>query len=365
MTRRLMLGVVLALVGGCEQHERNWLFRGEWISIDGWGREADETCPGTFEYFDAYSAMLAAEFGVEESLGVYRWVSKEHFLAGDLPCPSGTACVSEGEAHSPFLPDEHEVVHLANLAVTDCPSVLAEGLAVYYGGTRGSGSASGGLDLLAARMNKPDAQIPFQEYAIAGRFASFLVHEFGLAAVLDVCAATGRYAKAARLSSAMENILGASSSELVEQLAAEPEACNEYPSYQAKLYACGDDPRAPDAGIVGLQPGSDFAWRHTFAFGCDDPASVGSVDGSARFIQQIELPEAALYRISLGHLFGSEPPLPVTIVLAKCGYCGQVAEFSGHDIQDFELEPGRYWLEVRAPFDFVGDADVEIWRYPS
>jgi hypothetical protein len=365
MRRRLALPVfVLALATGCEpDHERNWLYRGEWIAVDGWGREADEACPGTFEYLDAYSGMLAAEFGLDRPLGVFRWVSLAHFFAGDLPCKPGSACVKSGEAYSPSFPDDHEVVHLANRAIVRCPSVLSEGLAVYYGGTWGSGSASGDLELLSARLKQPDASVPFKEYAIAGRFASFLVHEFGLAKVLEVCKTTGRDPDAATLSWAMQMHLGKSADELVEQLAAEPEGCNAFNRYQAKLYACGEDPQAPRAGVVEARPGPDFV--KTYAFGCGDPEGVGSVDGEVEFVQQIEIAEADVYRIHVTDLDDPGSAPPVEMVLAACGYCGEAVEFEADIPRTFQLEGGRYWLELRAPWDYAGRVELKIGHHPS
>jgi hypothetical protein len=365
MTRQIgKAAFVLALVCGCQseaQHDRNWLFRGEWIAIDGWGREADEACAGTFEYFDAWSGMLAAEFGIEQHLGVYRWSSWDHYSAGDLPCTRGTACAESGEAYSPLIPDEHEVVHLANYRTGLCPSVLAEGLAVYYGGMRGGGSASADLDLLSNRLAAPSVKIPFEEYAIAGRFAAFLVHEFGLDAVLEICSTTGNRPDAAALSSAMQDILGASPGELVEQLAGEPAACNEFDRFRSRLYACGEEPLAAHAGIV--HPESEFV--ATYSLGCEHEASIGSVEGEVRRILQIEFAEADVYRIHVEYLDDAYTPPPVTTALASCVYCGSVeefqADFGGHDL---ELEPGRYWLELRAPPDFADTIQLRIQPRP-
>lgn len=358
MTRRIMLAVlVVALASGCE-HERNWLFDGEWIDIDGWGREADEACAGTFEYLDAYSGMLAAEFGIDDPLGVYRWSSRAHYVDGDWPCPQVTPCAEPGEAYSPGIETEHEVVHLANFMTGACPSVLSEGLAVYYGGG-GSGSASGDLDLLEARLTRPDAQLPYEEYAIAGRFVAFLVHEFGLAAVLDVCSTAGRYPDATRLSSVMEDILGASPSELVEQLAAEPDECNELDRYRAKLYACGEDPLAPHAGIV--EPEGERGFVATYSFGCDNEASIGTVTGWYRYIQQIEFVESGIYHFHFEDSDGNPATAPPVVMdLAKCGYCGAAERVGDGYVLSRHIEAGHYWMEFHAPADFVDTVEVTI-----
>jgi hypothetical protein len=354
---RLLAAVVLMLASGCEAHERNWLFDGEWIDIEGWDRDADETCAGTFDYLDAYSGMLAAEFGVDEPLGIFLWSSWAHSHAGDLPCPAGTGCAEPGAAYSPALPNEHEVVHLANFITGRCPSVLSEGLAVYYD-TTGNGSASGDLDRLSARLARPDETLPFEEYAIAGRFAAFLVHEFGLAEVLDVCSIAGRNPDAAALSSAMEQILGASATELVEQLASEPEECNSFSRYQARLYACGEDPLAPHAGVVE----ADVDFEREFSLSCEHEASIGPAFRDIRFIRQIEFAEAGSYRIHVSPADGS-PPLgpPLWVVLAKCGYCGEAKKFyASLAANDFELDAGRYWLEFRAPSDDLTPIKLKI-----
>jgi hypothetical protein len=106
----------LVLVTGCrDEVEPVPLFHGEWIDIGGIGRERADTCVGTFDHVDAYAGALAAEFGVDGPIGSYVWYTAEDYDAL-LPCPPHSypsACV-EDVVHSPFVPDEHEIVHIAH-----------------------------------------------------------------------------------------------------------------------------------------------------------------------------------------------------------------------------------------------------------
>lgn len=185
---RLAVGL-LALLGGCEQdpYEPNWLFHGRWISVDGRDREANETCAGTFEYLDRYAGAVAIEFGVSERLAPFRWYSPEQYYA-DAPCgidPRPVACAWDDGAESLSIPQEHEVVHLANSRIAECPNILAEGLAGFYS-TRGYTFESEALGKLAPRLQDPAKNIAPSEYGVAGRFVAYLVERFGIDAVLEL-----------------------------------------------------------------------------------------------------------------------------------------------------------------------------------
>jgi hypothetical protein len=129
------LACLLAVLGGlaCAAEQPSgpdFEWQGEWIDIWGIGTQPEQTCAGTFAYFDTYTEAISREFGVDEHLGVYRWYSRELFDEYD-PCPPGKGCAGTNGAFSYIMPLEHEVVHLANLQSFPCPRLLSEGLAEY------------------------------------------------------------------------------------------------------------------------------------------------------------------------------------------------------------------------------------------
>lgn len=352
---------VLALGMGCEhepERQPNWLFKGEWLDVDGFDREASDTCAGTFEYLDRYAGALAIEFGVSRHLGTYQWFSNEAWTL-ESPCPDSAGCALPGIAYSTYIPHEHELVHLANFHSHDCPDLLAEGLAEYYD-TLGSGGVGDDFTALGESLTKP-ASKP-HNYTVAGRFAAFLVERFGLPAVLEVCAATGEFPDATTFASAFEDVLGTSLAELLADLEDEPPECHGFERYQSRVFACGVAEAAPDAGTVTSEQ-----FDRTYEMGCESDAVNGPLGGMIRVIERIDIAEAGTYRFWLwgeDGSIGTQPP-PVDLIVAECGPCGEVAVFDEPDdflTQELELEAGRYWLELRAPADFSDTLELTILR---
>ena len=363
MTRPLALVLALAVLSGCEhedEHVPNWLFRGVWIDVDGWDREADETCAGTFSYLDAYAGVLAAEFGVDHHLSVYRWYSVDAYWS-DKPCgENADGCAWEGDGADSFrIPHEHEVVHMADFAVAGCPSILAEGLAEYFN-THGRDVKAEDFDLLEARLADP-IKMPYGEYPVAGRFAGYLVHEFGLPTVLEACAAIGRFPDAEHLAKVMSQTFGASPEQLVAAVAAEPDECNSFERYQSRIFACGDTAAAPFAGVVA----AEFEFVASYVFDCDADSSVGPWTDEIRIIQQIEFVEGDFYHVRLDDSDGDPSTFPpLTLVLASCDYCGEVEGFRNDNFAEtLEVGAGRHWLELRAPVGFRDTIQLRISHF--
>jgi hypothetical protein len=350
-------GFVLVLICGCEDpYEPNYLFLGQWIDIDGRGRTAQETCGGTFEYVDAYAGALAVEFGLTESLGSYRWYSRERYEA-ELPCTplaDAYACAFDDETlHTPLIPHEHEMVHLAGFAAGACPHALAEGLAEFYS-TLGHDADNSDFDLLAARMKVPSEHPPNAEYGILGRFAGYLVVRFGLQPVLDVCRVTGRYPTGAQLSAATKSVLGLSVEELLADFEPELGSCNASKNYQSYVFACGTAAAAPDAGVVS----ESSSIERTFTLDCANDKTVGPLGDRIFLVERIDLETDATYLIGMD---GDGVDIAeVELVLAKCEPCGKVRTFSGGFIGPEDFDAGRYSLELRAPAHFSGSVTVTM-----
>lgn len=358
----LMLLPVLLL--GCGQHSDEGipLFDGEWIDIEGHGRTAEDACGGTFDYIDTYAGALAREFGPDAHLGVYRWYSPAKYDA-ELPCgaalPYPSACAVEGHVlHTPFVPHEHELVHLANQLTGMCPSVVAEGLAEYYGVTAKTPNSTD-VELLAARLDVPDEKIPASEYAISGRFMAYLVDMYGVAAVLDVCRVAGREPDGDELSMAMMNVMGQSSSMLFDAFATEfvggPSSCNDAERYQSRVFACGVAAAAPEVGLV------DGTYVGSYELDCDSTQTIGPFVDTVRTAERIDLDADASYLVRLQPQ-GDVDIATVRLTLAACGPCGRVTTLVGDSVDVVQLEAGRYSLELSAPATLSQRVIVTIQR---
>jgi hypothetical protein len=366
MTKHGLPGVLLALLCGCEQdpYEPNWLFHGEWIDIDGRDRSAEDACAGTFEYIDAYSGALAVEFGVTEHFGSYRWYSPEQYDA-DLPCgpglpyPYACAVVEDHTLHTAFIPHEHEMVHLVHSRAGMCPSILTEGLAEYYG-TSPQTPGDSDIERLAARLAAPAEKIANRDYAIAGRFAAYLVEQHGLESVLDVCRSTGQYPNADELSAAMTDVLGLSTQMVLDDFADEfanrPSTCNRADHYQSRVFACGAAAAAPDAGMI------DGVLEKTYDFGCASSTTVGPFVDTIKIVERIDLDADTAYLVRLQ---AEDVDLTgVELTLAACEPCGRVLTMAGDFVDVVQFDPGRYSLELRAPSDFSGSVTVKVLETP-
>ncbi|PRQ02137.1 hypothetical protein ENSA5_25960 [Enhygromyxa salina] len=352
-------GVVLALVSGCvEPYEPNWLYRGEWIDIDGRDRSAEETCEGTFAYVDAYAWALAAEFGVSEHLGSYRWYSHEEYDA-ELPCDGASACawVEDRTAHTPLLPHEHEMVHLANTASGMCPSALTEGLAEVYGGYSYDSKTSD-FERLVARMEAPSGLSP-GDYGILGRFAAYLVERFGLEAVLDVCRITGRYPSGAELSAAMESVVGMTTAELLADFEPELGECNEAERYRWRVFGCGVGEAAPDLGL--LSGDGEHRIETTFTLDCANAATIGPLADRIWTAARFDVDASMNYDLWISEEQLVETP-GVELKLVKCEPCARPETIPSGFFGTMPLEAGRYSLELHAPADFRAEVTLSIWQ---
>ncbi|PRP94160.1 hypothetical protein ENSA5_41150 [Enhygromyxa salina] len=360
LSRLAALGSIsLALAGGCseELYEPNVLFFGEWIYIDGRDRSPEETCGGTFAYVDAYAGALAAEFGVSEQLGAYRWYSRDEYDA-ELPCSEVSACafVEERIAHTPLLPHEHEIVHLAEIGAVGgaCPSVLAEGLAEFYSAYSRDTKADD-FELLVGRMAQPSG-LAYEEYGILGRFAAYLVARFGLEGVLEVCRTTGRYPSGAQLSAALESVLGASTDELLADFEPELGACNEGERYRWRVFGCGVGEAAPDLGRVSQD--REHTIDTTFTLDCANEVTIGPLGGKIWAAGRFDVDDEGVYTLWIPESAADNPEVELRIV--ECEPCGRPQYGYIGDLGSIRLDAGRHSIELHAPADFRGDVRVTI-----
>ncbi|KIG12564.1 hypothetical protein DB30_01274 [Enhygromyxa salina] len=356
-------GIIVLLLGSSactEPYEPNWLFQGEWIDIDGSDRTADETCAGTFAYVDAYAGALAVEFGVTEHLGPFRWYSPAQYAA-DLPCGDNIfACYlpSSQCIHSPLLPHDHEVVHMAVAATVSCPHVLSEGLAVFYDGQLGRNAKSSDFDLLVPLLEAP-SHPRYPAYGIAGRFVAYLVEHFGVDAVFDVCRITGRYPDGPALSAALESVLGMTTQQLLADFKPElGSSCNRFSDFQARVFACGAAQAAPDLGLVSVD--GQHRVEETFTIDCANDIMAGPLGDEMWLTRRFEIDADEIYILGMWGLDDGEEIPGVELTVAKCEPCGKVLTAPDSFSGPLQLDAGRYALELRAPADYRGRIYVTI-----
>jgi len=346
---------VLVAAGCADSHEPNYLYRGEWIDIDGQGRSAEQTCGGSFEFLDSYAGALAREFGVEGHLGDYRWYSQERFEA-EMPCPyTSGGCSWDDIVASISSVHAHELVHLAEYAknASTCPDSLSEGLAEYYS-IYPDDLKSDGFERVVAAFDDPTKNPPQASYGPLGRFAAFLVTRYGLDAVFDVCQASGRYPSAAELSAATDSVLGSTMDELLTEFEAElGPACNRGKDYESRVYACGVAEAAPDIGLIG-EAGVEL----DYAIDCANERTIGPLGDRVFIIERFDLEFDGLWFIRIQSADADISDILVTI--SGCEPCGPGVPIQGEFVGPLSFDAGRHWLEVNAPADFIGTVTVRI-----
>jgi hypothetical protein len=239
---------------------------------------------------------------------------------------------------------------------------LSEGLAEYYAHYPGDGREMD-FDVLSAHLADPSAAISWRDYEMLGRFTGFLVEEYGLRAILDVCAAVGRDANGEQLAQAMDSILGASPQELVAALSEAPSSCNDFRIYGSKVFACGRKAAAQDLGIVT----EDI--ERTLEFGCDRAGSVyAPFSGGIQRFFSFEAPVDDIYSFFVWDEATGGVPTGLTLETSRCGPCEDVIRNSGDESDEWQfplitsLEAGRHSLEIRLPADFSGTLQLSISR---
>ena len=120
--------------------------------------------------------------------------------------------------------------------------MITEGLAEYYGT---SGKTPSSYEV-APLLELP--HIEGSDYALAGAFAAHLVDEYGLDAILDMCAASGTEPDAEQLSQAMSAAFGVSLDQVLADFEVAPRCT--YERFRSKIYECGREPIATIGGSI-------------------------------------------------------------------------------------------------------------------
>jgi hypothetical protein len=359
LSKTRALVVFAGLIAAChdEAPEPVPLYHGQWIDILGVDRTAEDTCEGTFEYVDAYARVLAAEFGIDGPIGSYVWYTREEYDSM-LPCGSDSpfpiSCTIGTVAYSAFMPLTHEMVHISNHQLTRCPDALAEGLAVYYSTDQDEGRATD-VEVLAEHLANPSDHMPWDDYEMLGRLSAFLVEEYGLPAVLEVCRMVGRETTGPQLAEAMQSVFGAGPDELLAALSEQPVWCDDFDTYQSKVFACGVAPATQHFGLI------EDNLELTLEVGCDRPGTFPTALGDEiQHVLSFDAIANGAYLVDVTDAATSMRPEGAHWGVSRCGPCErwQTTEVGDDLPLATVLNAGRHILQITLPKDFSGTLRV-------
>ena len=345
------LAVACALLCACHPESEpkpDFEWRGQWIDILGLDTIPDQTCAGTFVYLDDFAGSTAREFGVTDHLGVYRWYSSARFEADDPCTGAAAACTGSNGVFSRVMPLEHEVVHLVNDHVVACPSVIAEGLAEYYGMTSQTPTTGDIVDLIA---KSEKGRIDFDDYPLAGAFVAHLVEVHGIGPVLDLCERSGVYPSMERFAEATQTALGTSLEQVLMNFAGFD--CT-FAEYRSKHFECGGEPDL----FAGTEP-----VEFEFIVDCESQGTIGPRQQEIWNLGLVRVQEPGIYLAELNSSSGSHEG--VRVVLTQCAGCYDSPRI--HTLVDdgtngtapIQLEASDYMVEV---FGSTSFADVVTLR---
>jgi hypothetical protein len=366
------LAVLCPLLGGCHdpggndskdpKDPANWIndyeftWKGEHVTVRGFDRAESEACAGSLAFTDAYVAKLTDTLGFDPSTQIdYQWMSPAFFA--DKCAPDAESCTVSGVARSQDLPQMHEIVHaVAYQNIGVCPSVLEEGLAVYFGDPRYATLGADELDNPTPLRGEIEAMltaapIDQAEYSRAGHFVSFLVEKYGIEAVVELCAALHFESTRQDWERASEAVLEVSVDELLAIYAKYPTCTTQ--QYRARLMEC--------SGEIDhvIAPGTTTEF--TVDMDCGDEHVIGPIGGDQMLvIQRIEVEQPLYALVEVTNAAGQSP---VDVVASQpCKPCSGKPRLNGntHPTVWFALDAGRHALMFYLPVDQVDSFDVKI-----
>lgn len=320
-----------------------------------------QACAGTYEHVDNFLPFVAGELGLSLPADTrYLWLAHEDFpRSGCGPGLGGCALAGAGVGKSPAL--LHELVHVvaAEHSLNSWP-FFAEGLATAYDpwsgesmGPRYSISPQGGA-LIDPRpmMERPAADV---DYGLAGSFVSFLIARHGpepLVATLQEL--SGRPRTLGTLRRVFGEIYGLDLDAEVE-LFIGGTTCPTEP-WPTLVYECA----APE---VAWEDGS--RWRYSKAMECGSDTVMGGVgpEKAWKSIHSVTLDVASsgAYQVSV------ESDGDVEVQIGACFGCPWEPRWvwlgSGEQVS-VELDPGKYYVRMRAVSDESPRIDLSIDRAP-
>lgn len=338
-----LCSMAFAIGSGCveqawqDQHDFEW--RGEYVSIDGLGRDAGQACGDSLEATDDSVRTLLDFHGSNATLQVhYRWLSQSRWDELDL-VEGHRAHHSSGEITSLELAHDHELAHAVSWGVhgRTCTPVLEEGLAVVLEDAMPTMPSGGDFPEDGGSLEElllSAGPVSNADYDRAGHFVAFLLEAHGIAGVQALCEFIPRdhALDLADWDAATQQALGLPLAEVLARHAAYP-TCNHH-QYRARLTDCGGEPDV----IVGPTAETEFS----FHFGCDEPDVIGERGGTMMLVKRITVETPGYYKVSVDD---GSPIREVVVIHEQCETCSQTPLVGR--IEDGDLFAGTHctWLE--------------------
>jgi hypothetical protein len=319
--------------------------------------EVPHLCGGTLPYMDDFVGIIhdRAQADLDERVLFYLspegWDS-EWCAGGGYGCSRGTVAFGRG------VPLEHELVHAAlDGAVGDGDRVLGEGIAEAWGSFLSTAPPFEGD--ISEMLRDSSGRLETRFYGRAGHFVSFLLGEFGTAAIMEVMAMTKPDATEQQLDSAFLSVFGTDIDGIVSAYAEYPECHSK--AYSEPVWACTT---LPSLGTIDRSRELEVRFRVTLD--CSDDVTIGS-DASGLSIAA-EQPDEMWQWVAFDVVETSgcfyqqaEAPVPSRIELMRCdiGCPSAYEEISVPAVSIAEgkwldLEPGHYVARVARRVDSPG-----------
>ncbi|MFV8749817.1 hypothetical protein ACNOYE_04650 [Nannocystaceae bacterium ST9] len=344
---------MLVTASACSESEPDFVWRGEHLDIHGYGVRESDYCGGTLTHVDAYMGEISASFGYDGPRPVLS-IGPAEFV--DDHCPTGvTGCAIDGHATvlDTAVPLDHELVHVAQRSMVDCPPMLAEGLAEYGSWNYWDwGIDPDRIELVVDAWLRGDSDS--RDYSLLGHFSAFLVEVHGLDRVLLACELSGTSPSSDQFEAAMEIAFDLPLEQLLEEYQSDYPLCSMRDTSR-KLVECG---QALDATIeIGETVELDFE------LDCANPLTLGprTVQGELDQVwvnRRVRL-EPWLYphviRLRTSSRSTGEP-VRATVSFLPCGRCLDGIEGATIELPEGvsvlplpSLPAGEYVVEVRQP----------------
>lgn len=172
-------------------------------------------CAGSLEYMDRYlDELIQIHDASPDLVADYYWFPSDHGRIDEI-CSSGTACAfTDGVIVTSIIPHEHELVHAVRGELGFSQDFLEEGAAEMWG-------AHNDRDFDYTRpvelgIELAEESLPIPYYGVAGRFSSFVRHEYGLEAFLEIGKLAPSGSSPVEVDRAFESVTGMTASVITE-----------------------------------------------------------------------------------------------------------------------------------------------------
>ncbi len=327
MAMSTRLGCIALLAGGACTEPSTWHevepdfeWQGSSVTIYGYDRHEQQACGEALVATDEYVESLVSAYGTDAAVHVdYRWFSQASWGAL-VPCGDFSACTYVGDVLARELMHGHELAHAVSWDASGvCMNPLEEGLAEYFAEARPRVFESLEFDKDIEDILVPDEanyhRLFGEDYTQAGHFVSFLLEDYGIEGVRDLCEIVPFEASLADWDAATRSVLGTPLADVLADYASYP-VCQHH-GYRARLTDCAGEPDV----VVSPDEETVFSLR----VGCDEPEAVGERDGMVTVVKRVHADVPGWYKVVVEESNDTpkDPTLDVKLVLEQCAPCSE------------------------------------------